>query len=78
MGRLIRLVFILPFVFVASSRVSAGDPPPSPSPDSASGFEQAELQAPLEIRDEHVLAQGRLTLPATSPDPVGAAVTSTA
>ena len=75
MGCLIRRAFILPFVLVASARVSAGDPPPSPSPDFASGFEQAELQAPLEVRDEHVLAQGRLTLPATSPDPVGAGVT---
>jgi Protein of unknown function (DUF3187) len=75
MGRLIRRAFILPLVFVAFARVSAGDPPPSPSPDSASGFEQFELQSPLEIRDEHVLAQGRLTLPATSPDPVGAGVT---
>ena len=31
--------------------------------------------APLEIRDEHVLAQDRLTLPAVTPDPVGRGVT---
>ena len=75
MGRLTRPAWSLPLVFVAFARVSAGDPPPAPSPGSASGFEQTELSAPLEIRDEHVLAQGRLTLPATSPDPVGKGVT---
>jgi hypothetical protein len=35
----------------------------------------AELRAPLEIRDEQVLAQGRLTLPAITPEPVGRGVT---
>jgi hypothetical protein len=38
-------------------------------------FADAELREPLEIRDEHVLAQGRLTLPATGADPVGKGVT---
>ena len=38
-------------------------------------FAEDELRAPLEIRDEHVLAQGRLTLPATGADPVGKGVT---
>lgn len=74
-GQLTRPAWSLPLVFVAFARASAADPPPVPSPDPGSGFEQTELQAPLEIRDEHVLAQGRLTLPATSPDPVGRGVT---
>jgi hypothetical protein len=34
-----------------------------------------DLETPLEIRDEHVLAQGRLTLPAVGPEPVGRGVT---
>jgi hypothetical protein len=36
----------------------------------AGGFAETELRNPFEIHDEHVLAQGRLTLPATTPDTV--------
>jgi hypothetical protein len=38
-------------------------------------FAEVEVRSPLEIRDEHVLAQGRLTLPATIPDTLGDGVT---
>jgi hypothetical protein len=41
----------------------------------AAPLADSELRDPLEIRDEHVLAQGRLTLPATGADPVGKGVT---
>ena len=75
MGCLTRPAWSLPLVFMAFARVSTGDPETAPSQDSASDFEQTELSAPLEIRDEHVLAQGRLTLPATSADPVEKGVT---
>ena len=42
---------------------------------SPSEAQTLELQTPLEIRDEHVLAQDRLTLPAIGPDPVGRGAT---
>ena len=48
-----------------------GEDPAAPLPEA----QELELRAPLEIRDEHVLAQGRLTLPAMTPDPVGRGVT---
>jgi hypothetical protein len=48
---------------------------PSLRAQDAATFSAAELRGPLEIRDEHVLAQGRLTLPATTPEPTGRGVT---
>ena len=56
--------------------LAAGAPPADE--DAAAPLAESqgvELRAPLEIRDEHVLAQGRLTLPASSPDPIGKGVT---
>ena len=52
-------------------KVASDDQAASPvSPNQA-----LELGAPLEIRDKHVLAEDRLTLPAVSPEPVGRGVT---
>lgn len=64
--RLALALAVLPAVLLAGARVGAQE---------AARFADDELRAPLEIRDEHVLAQGRLTLPATAADPVGKGVT---
>lgn len=48
---------------------------PLAAQDASVSISAEELRAPPEIRDEHVLAQGRLTLPAAAPDPVGRGVT---
>jgi hypothetical protein len=44
---------------------------PALSAQETTDFVETELRNPFEVRDEHVLAQGRLTLPATTPDTVG-------
>lgn len=55
----------------------AAGAPPTGEDEAArpADSQEVELRAPLEVRDEHVLAQGRLTLPASSPDPIGQGVT---
>jgi hypothetical protein len=65
-GSLLTRLAAASLAFVATA--AAQDP-------HSSAFAEGELETPLEIRDEHLLAQGRLTLPATSPDPVGNGVT---
>ena len=57
---------LAPALLLAGARLTAQEP---------ATFADEQLRAPLEIRDEHVLAHGRLTLPATTADPVGKGTT---
>jgi hypothetical protein len=55
----------------ADDPVSSPSVPAPPSPGEDGGFKNAR-RGPTEIRDEQILAQPRLTLPALSPDTLGA------
>jgi hypothetical protein len=55
----------------AGDRASPPAAPPQSPPNDERGFKDAR-RGPTEIRDEQILAQPRLTLPALSPDTLGA------
>jgi hypothetical protein len=67
--------FALALAAIASPPARGQDLPLSPPEGSEAVPTAAEHRGPLEIRDEHVLAQGWLTLPALSPETLGRGVT---